>query len=173
MIAKIIGSILVVVACSAIGFQMSKRLADRPRQIRQLRSSLTLLETEIGYGTRHLSEACTSIAQREQGIISHLFKEWGHRLSQMDGSSTYECFQEVIEQCWKITAMGKAEKSILLSLCQTLGMSDRENQLHHLHLTKTNLEVEEDLARDEQARYEKMYKSMGLLTGILLAILLI
>lgn len=173
MITKIMGAGLVILACSAIGFQMSRRLAERPRQIRQLRSALSFLETEIGYGKRHLSEACFTIAEREQGVISHLFKEWGQRLSQMDGSSTYECFQEVIEQNWKLTAMGKAEQSVLLSLCQSIGMSDRENQLHHLHLTKTNLEVEEHKARDEQNRYEKMYKSLGVLTGILLAILLI
>lgn len=169
---KLLGACLIVIASTLVGFQLAGNVAQRPRQIRQLRSALAYLETEIGYGTRPLVQACRQIASRELGPVSGLFAACARNLSQMDGASTYECFQRAVEQEWKTTALTKAEKMIMLDLGQTLGISDREDQLHHLALAKSNLEVEEEKAREEQARYEKMYKTMGVLSGALIVILM-
>jgi stage III sporulation protein AB len=91
----------------------------------------------------------------------------------LDGESTYECLRRAVEAEWDHTALSKTEKEILLNLCRVLGCSNREDQLHHLRLADTQLEVEEAKAHDDQAKYEKMYKTMGILAGALLVILLL
>jgi stage III sporulation protein AB len=169
---KLMGACFVITTSTWIGFQLAKLIADRPKQIRQLCAALSMLETEIGYGTRPLLQACAQIGERDLGVISRLFQACRDHLAQMDGASTYECFRQAIVSEWKSTAMKRAEQSILLNLCQTLGMSDREDQLHHLALAFTHLEVEERKALEEQKQYEKMYKTVGVLTGALIVLLM-
>lgn len=169
---KILGACLVLVATSWMGFEIARSYRERPKQIRQLRSALSLLETEIGYGIRPLTVACQEVSLRTQDSISNLFNACGENLQQMDGASTYECFKKAIDQEWKNTAMKNPEKRILLDFSATLGISDREDQLHHLAMAKTNLEVEEKKSRDEQMQYEKMFKTIGVLTGALIILLI-
>lgn len=168
---KLIGACFVLMTTTWLGFEKAKRYADRPRQIRQLRSALSLLKTEIGYGTRPLVQACGQMAKRMQRPISCLFQTYQYNLENLDGSSTYECFINAIEKEWGKTVLCDSEKGIMLDLGKTLGISDREDQLQHLALADANLEIEETKAREEQAQFEKMYKTMGVLCGALIIIL--
>lgn len=170
---KLIGGMLVLLATSWLGFTLAGRVRERPKQIRQLRSYLSLLQTEIHYGTRPLAEACANIAEHGDNAVSALFRAGSEQLMRRDGSSTYECFKRAIEQEWKQTALQQREQDVLLQLCQVLGSSDRHDQVHHLTMACEQLELEEKRARDEQDRSEKMYKTMGVLTGALLVILMI
>ncbi len=169
---KIFGACLVLIATSWMGFEIARSYRERPKEIRQLRSALSILETEIGYGVRPLTVACQEVSLRTRGAISKLFASCAENLKQMDGASTYECFQKAIDQEWKHTAMKNPEKRILLNFSNTLGISDREDQLHHLAMAKTNLEVEEKKAQDEQMQYEKMCKTIGVLSGALIVLLI-
>lgn len=172
MMFKLFGASLIIIATTWIGFATAHTYRQRPKQIRQLRTALSLLETEIGYGIRPLEQACRGIALRLDGAIATLFATCADNLSQFDGLSTYECFSQAINQVWKQTALKKSEKAILLDFSKTVGTSDREDQLHHLEMTSTNLEVVERQARDEQLQYEKMCKTLGILAGALIVILI-
>jgi stage III sporulation protein AB len=170
---KLLGSCLVLIATTWTGFYIASRFAQRPLQIRQLRSALSLLETEIGYGARPLKEAAHSIAMRMDGPVGRIFARFADNLQKLDGASTYECFAEAIQEEWKNSQLGQAEKQILLDFAHTLGGSDREDQLQHLIRARMNLQVEEEKAREEQQQYEKMIKTLGVLSGALLVILMI
>ncbi|MGA9172427.1 MAG: stage III sporulation protein SpoIIIAB [Thermoactinomyces sp.] len=170
---KWVGAIFILIASTWTGFLLAGNLRERPRQIRELRSCLALLKTEINYGVRPLADALARIAQTVSGALSRILESGSKNLLSMDGESTYECLRRAIEDEWRLTSLTKTEKEILLKLCHVLGNSSREDQLHHLELAATQLEVEETKARAEQERYEKMYKTMGILAGALLVILLI
>lgn len=170
---KLLGAVLIALASTSIGYGYAKKLVRRAQEIRQLRACLSLLETEIHYGTRPLAEACEYIASREKGAISRLFALSSQELRRIDGGSTYQCFQKAVERAWQETALKEDEKNIFLRLAQVLGRSDRVDQLHHLKQACVQLGIEEEKAREEQRRYEKMYKTLGILSGILIIILMI
>lgn len=169
---KLIGCILLLLATSGIGFVFAGKLAARPKQIRRLIHALAILETEIGYGSRNLAAACQSIGERNLDNVSKLFQNMTLRLTTMDGAATYDCLQLAVQDWWPTTAMKTSEKEVFLQFCKTLGKSDRHDQLTHLALVKQNLQVEEQKAREEQVQYEKMVRTLGVLTGALLIILL-
>ncbi|MGA8941735.1 MAG: stage III sporulation protein SpoIIIAB [Thermoactinomyces sp.] len=169
---KLLGAVLVILTTSWIGFQLAAELRLRTRQIQELRSSLALLKTEIDYGTRPLAEAWERIAEVADSDLRRLFRRFGRNLRTMNGQSTYECLRLAIDSEWQKTAMGKDEKGILLKLCQVLGSSNRSDQLHHLEIVAENLLMEEQKAREEQEKYEKMVKTLGILSGALLVILM-
>ncbi|ERI08046.1 stage III sporulation protein AB [Aneurinibacillus aneurinilyticus ATCC 12856] len=169
---KLLGASLIILAGTLSGMQLGGYLAHRPLQIRQLRTGLTLLETEIIYGSRPLPEALASISRRLTGSGARLFSRTAEILAQEPEWPASECWHSAVQQVWPKTALKGPEKDIVLQLGSVLGQSDREDQRKHIRLACANLEHEEASARDNQQRYEKMCRSLGVLSGILLVILL-
>jgi stage III sporulation protein AB len=69
--------------------------------------------------------------------------------------------------------MKPPERDALARLGATLGGSGREDQLKHVRLAALQLQAEEAAARDEQQRYEKMCRSLGVLGAALVVIVLL
>ncbi|MBB3109170.1 stage III sporulation protein AB [Paenibacillus phyllosphaerae] len=170
---KLIGAVLILFAGTMIGFQQASRFAARPRQIRQLIHALQRLETEIGYGYTPLPEAMSNTAIHLPEPIKSMFHEVCRLLAQDNELSFRECWEQAVVKHWPSTAMKSAERSALIRLGTSLGISDRDDQIKHLKLAETQLGAEEEAARDEQARYEKMSRSLGVLVAALVVILIV
>ncbi|MDG4655591.1 stage III sporulation protein SpoIIIAB [Ectobacillus antri] len=168
---KLIGAVLVVSATTCIGFQYAKKMSERPRQIRLLKTALQSLEAEIMYGHTPLREAAQRLEAQMPKPINWLFQSFQKRLE--NGNQTVrEAWDDSLGEIWKLTALKQTEKEILKQFGETLGQHDRESQQKHILLCINHLEREEDEAKDAQARYEKMMKSLGILAGLLIVILL-
>ncbi|XEC92855.1 stage III sporulation protein SpoIIIAB [Paenibacillus tarimensis] len=170
---KIIGAMLVLFAGGMIGFQQAARFAARPRQLRQLGFAVSQLETEIGYGYTPLPDALIRAVKTLSEPVAGLFIRAAALLEDAKGLSFNECWEQAVKEHWQHTAMRENEKAVLLRLGSSLGISDREDQLKHLRLALLQLKSEEDAARDDQARYEKLSKSLGILAAALIVILML
>jgi stage III sporulation protein AB len=169
---KFVGALLVLLAGTLFGFFQAQQLSRRPKQIRQLILALGRLETEIAYGFTHLPDALTALSRQSAEPLSRMFGQMADQLNAAAGRSVNEIWQAAVRDGWKLTSMKEAEKEIMLQLGVTLGQTDREDQVKHLRLGVAQLQAEEELARDEQKRYEKMWKSLGVLSGALVVILI-
>ncbi|MCR2803120.1 stage III sporulation protein SpoIIIAB [Paenibacillus soyae] len=170
---KLLGALLILIAGTLIGFQQAARFADRPKQIRQLSHSLQRLETEIGYGHTPLPEALLRTAEASSEPVASLFGGTAERLSMADGLTFQQCWEQSIKRGWNETSMKASEQGVLLRLGSTLGISDKEDQMKHLRMALLQLQAEEDAAKDDQRRYEKMWKSLGALLAVLIIILML
>lgn len=170
---KAAGAVLIIFAGTLIGFLQASRFAKRPRQLRELGHGLHRLETEIGYGYTPLPEALRRTGAPMEHPLSVLFMSAADRLDRPDAPPFESCWEQSLSDCWPSTAMKKAELATLKRLGSTLGMSDREDQLKHLRLAQQQLRAEEDGARDDQARYEKLSRSLGILIAALVVILMV
>lgn len=164
---------LVLFAGTMIGYLQAARYAARPRQIRQAMHALQRLETEIQYGQTPLPEALGRLAGIVPPPISGIFADIGNSLGGQDGRTVRESWENAITARWPSTAMKAPERDALLRLGTTLGASGREDQLKHVRLAMLQLQAEESAARDEQHRYEKMSRSLGLLGAALVVILML
>src|SRR5690606_39961913 len=69
---KMIGAIFILAATTWAGFEYSKRLSIRPKQLQQFRNALETLEAEIMFGHTPLGEAARRISkQMAEPIASH------------------------------------------------------------------------------------------------------
>jgi stage III sporulation protein AB len=168
---KLIGAILILFAGTMIGFYQALQLSRRPRQIRQLIQALQRLETEISYGLTPLPTALLTISRQISLPLSQIFLLAGEQLTSF-GRTTEESWRYAIDAAWQDTAMKVTEKEVFQQLGLTLGLTDREDQIKHLRLTVSQLQAEEMTAWEEQKRYEKMWKSLGLLSAALVVILM-
>ena len=169
---KLIGAICILFSGTMIGFYQALQLSRRPRQVRQLIQALQRLETEILYGFTPLPDALRTISRQLATSLAQMLRNVAEQLSDSGGRSTEEVWREALQTGWKHTAMKQTEQEALLQFGLTLGISDREDQIKHLRLTVSQLQAEELTAWEEQKRYEKMWKSLGLLTSALVVILM-
>ncbi|QGQ97114.1 stage III sporulation protein AB [Paenibacillus psychroresistens] len=169
---RLIGACLILFAGTMLGFYQALQLSRRPRQIRQLVQALQRLETEISYGFTPLPSALLTISRQIPQPLSQLFHQVGEQLAGSGELTTEESWRSAIDNCWQHTAMKSTEKEAFLQLGLTLGITDREDQIKHLRLTASQLQTEELTAGEEQKRYEKMWKSLGLLSATLVVILM-
>lgn len=169
---KIIGAILIVVATTWTGFEWAKQLSERPRQLRALKTALQSLEAEIMYGHTPLHEASRRLAAQLPHPLTLFFEKFAKKLVGTE-TTVRDAWEESLKEIWSITAFKKGEFEIMKQFGETLGRHDRLSQQKQIMLTLTHLEREESEARDKQMKYEKMVKSVGFLTGLLLIILLL
>lgn len=169
---KLIGSAIILFSASMVGWQIGKYYAHRPVQLRALLLALQLLETEIVYGLTPLHRAFVKIGRRVTQEIGIIFQKAAEHLQAEEGLSTQACLQKAVDQNWSATSLRKEEREVLVSLGYVLGSSDRDDQQKHLRLAITHLRGLEEEARADQSKYEKMYKSLGFLGGLLVVILM-
>nr|WP_279588890.1 stage III sporulation protein SpoIIIAB [Paenibacillus castaneae] len=168
-----LGAILILFAGTMIGFQQAARFAERPRQLRQLAHALQRLDTEIGYGHTPLPEALERTAVATPEPLASLFRKAASGILETESFTFRESWEQAINLHWDATSMRGNEKAALIRLGSTLGISDKEDQMKHIRLALLQLKAEEDAARDDQGRYEKMWKSLGILIAVLIVILMV
>lgn len=167
-----IGAIFIILSTTWAGFELSRHLSERPKQLRMLRTALQSLEAEIMYGHTPLHEASRKLAAQLPKPISIIFERFSQKLTTME-TTVKIAWEESLQEIWKITALKKSEYEILIQFGETLGKHDRATEQKQIILTLTHLEREESEARDKQQKYEKMMKSLGFLSGLLIVILLL
>ena len=169
---KLVGAILIIGASALYGFYRASMFAERPRQIRAIIHVLNRLSTEIGYGSTLLPNALGKLSSQTKKPLDQLFSSIAGKLQPGMSITVKEAWQASIEEHWSRTAMKLPEKEALLELGQSLGVSDREDQMKHLQLAVKQLQHEEAEASDEQWKYEKLCRSLGVLGGALIVILI-
>lgn len=169
---KLVGAIIIMAATTWTGFEAARNFSLRPRQLRQLKSALQSLEAEIMYGHTPLHEASRRLAAQLTEPISKFFEKFSARLTDTE-TTVIEAWEESLNEVWKLTALKQSEFEIMRQFGETLGRHDRKSQQKQIMLTLAHLEREEAEAREKQMKYEKMMKSLGFLTGLLLIILLV
>lgn len=173
---KFAGILLVLLAGGLIGMVQSAKYAARPREIRTLLHALQRLETEIGYGHTQLPDAFAVLADIVPRPLRRLFADMAAALrasAAQSGQTAKEIWDATIREHWPATAMKAGEKEALLRLGATLGRSGRDDQIKHIRMAVLQLQTEEAAAREDQRRYEKLSRSLGLLGAGLIVILLV
>lgn len=169
---KLIGCLCIMLACTGAGLTIAQGFVNRTREIRQLQNILSYIETEIMYGQTPLNQIVENIARRESGIIADVFQKISLEVNQGERDFA-ECWQQSFLHLQNISSLKEPEIEIMLQIGKILGKSDRINQQKNLRVALTHLQTEEQNALEQQKRYERLSRTLGVLVGILLVILLI
>ncbi|MFD1850596.1 stage III sporulation protein SpoIIIAB [Oceanobacillus bengalensis] len=169
---KWIGALLLILATTWMGFEWSNRLMKRPKHIRQLKNALQILEAEMIYSQLPLQDAFMNIANQLPNPTSSFFKTLGKNMQEKN-VDLYDVWKINVEKFMQLSSLGPNEKEILNQFGRTLGQHDFYQQQKHIQLTLTHLDRELEDARDNQFKYSKLAKSLGVLAGLFIVLLLI
>ncbi|MEW9677505.1 stage III sporulation protein SpoIIIAB [Lentibacillus sp. L22] len=167
---KWIGALLFISMTTWIGFEISKRIDDRPKHIRQLKNALQILEAEILYSQLPLQEAFLTIAKQIPNPSRSFFENLGEAMEK-DDVELADLWERQVNVLMQQSSLKKIEQEILLQFGQTLGQHDFTQQQKQIQLTVSHLDRELAEARDDQYRYSKMAKSLGILCGLFIVLL--
>lgn len=172
MVIKIIGGVLVVLACSAAGYLYSARFFQRVQDLRLLQSYFSILENEMNFACNPLIEAFERICSNASSGVTAFFNATIGHLRQNDGMSAGDAWEKAVkENCMK-TALNREDEAILLSFGKLLGSTDLDGQIRNIRHTVEQIRGQGQKAEDARSKNEKMFRSLGLLGGLAIVILL-
>jgi len=170
---KIISAVIIVAVCGLIGALVANNFKMRPWQLRQLQAGMQMLETEIAYAATPLPEALMKIARQIQHPMNKLFEISGQALLSRDSFNVRDSWQKGLRELAEISSLTEKDLALLENLGHNLGLSDREEQIKHLLLTKEQLKHHELVAEEEKAKGEKLWRYCGFLTGLFIILLIL
>lgn len=171
LLAKVVGSALILGCTSYAGWQVAGRYARRPRELRGLQTALAVLQTEIEYGSTPLPEALHAASLSAEPSIAGIFTETARRMNEGGGITAGEAMRDAIKAESGATALQESDLEVLRSLASILGSSGRLDQVRHLRLALERLSGEEARALEERSRYERVAKYAGVLSGAALVLI--
>lgn len=170
---KIISSLMIVACCSFLGLQAANAYALRVKELRMLQMALAHLESEVINYATFLPEAVERVAALLQGGVKEFFDDFSYRLQRRSGDTASEAWEKALNS-WKGQLHITAEDAqILLTFGKVLGVSDRESQQRYFQIIQSQLRNQERKAEEACLKYRNMYRNLGVLSGLALAIILL
>jgi len=169
---KVLGAVLFVSMTSWIGFDMSFQLSKRTKQIRQLIQSLHILEAEMSYSQSTLQQIFEVISGKIPYPIGYFYELLEEELQEVV-PDFLDIWKQQLQHLKSISALKQNELDILEQFGRTLGQYTFIEQQKHIVLATQQLQSELEEAYEQQLKYGKVMKTLGVLIGILIVLLLI
>lgn len=170
---KLVGCLFVIISSSGIGFLLGSRFGERVEDIRNFRTSIQMLETEISYSHTPLPEAFVCVAKKSGGAVRAIFEHVGDSLGSRRSGNVGDAFASALNRSSGSVSLSPEDMGILKSFGHSLGCSDVDGQMKCFKLVSKQLEAQQAKAEQERGKNERMYKSLGVLTGLAVSILLL
>lgn len=165
---KLIIYICIFLSCSAIGMLISKKYEDRVEQLKEFKNALNMFKTKIKFTYEPIPEIFEQISDQIKTNAGKTFK-------------LASCNMEVLTagEAWNIAvdtsmlSINEEDKNILKNLSRLLGQMDVEGQISQIELTSKFLDEQIEKAEKERMKSEKMYRTLGMVIGLAIVIIII
>lgn len=161
---KLVGAVMTAFACGYFGFYISTNLKTRMTSLSEIVSSLEMLESEINFSINRLKKAFERIDK------NGLFKSASEKIDEIGIKKAWE---NAIENNSGRLCITDSDKDILLMLGKNLGKTDTDDQIKNIKYIKTMIASQAKQATEEYNRLGKLYRSGGVLVGVMAVIILI
>ena len=154
---KLIGACLVMTGCMGLAQCRIRRDKKRKLLLNNLQKLFVMLHSEIQFRNLTITEAFFQISRRIDSQLAAFLIEIGEEWKQKRGESVLK----------------KEDLAWLKEIGEGLGSFDRMEQVRHIELLLKYLEDELKVCEETVRESEKLYKTMGLLGGIFIIVLLL
>lgn len=174
---KMLGCALVLAGSSGYGVWLANRYRRQLAEAEQLRQMIFLLKGQIIYANAPLHEALEAVGKRSEGEFAALFVRAAERIARQDGEMFSAIWKQEVEQLGRESgsdfALSKEDRQALAALGEHLGFLDREMQERNLLLYLEQLDLRIQQLREHKQERCRLYTSLGVMSGLFLAILLV
>ncbi len=167
MVLKWLGSGLIVGAATMAGLWKARSLSCRVESLIRLKTALSVLESEITFSANSLKQAFLRIERTVDA--AGLFAQAGEDIISV---GVEQAWKQAVDSRKKTLCLTEQDADLLKTLAAELGMTDRENQIKNIRRVSALLEAAAGQARADYEQTAKLYRSGGLLAGLLFVILL-
>lgn len=173
ILVKFISSIGIFLSCAILGQLYGGKYSTRLQNLIYLEQCIKILETEIVFGATPMPDALHNVFKKGNSKVSFVFEAIKEDLIVNKPNNLISSFISVENMLYSKLSLKKEDVEMFLSLGRVLGTSDRNDQQKNFQLTLNQINSLIYEAKDEKYKNEKLYKSLGVISGIGLIILLI
>lgn len=170
---KVIGAILIIGSCGALGLSARQELRRRIAAIDGCIKAVDRIESEIACCQTASRDLIDLLAREGDEQIAPVFRRMAEHLDRADGLSLGYKWRRAIEDVGPVCGLRADEIGILSDAAGFLGRYDSEQQLRSLRLTAARLEGVRSEAGEDLKNKGNLYRTCGLTLGVLAVILLL
>ena len=153
---------------TGIGILISKMYENRVKELRQFKNILNIIKTKIKFTYEPLAEIFNQISQEKSSKIEEIFENMTYKLA--FENVKYSWMDAIQEADISIT---QEDKDILKELGKVLGQTDADSQVNEIEVTESFLNMQIEKAEEARKKNQKMYKTFGIVVGLVFVIILI
>jgi len=165
---KILGISFIALSSAAVGFQMSAMLRKRCALMRELDNLLQLLEQEIVTCGTPLPHAFALLSASTDGIWENVFSGIAKEMDKNRWATPHEAAQIVLNQ-----VHDRDISEIMLPMMKKMGKYNIEAQTQGIESARRQLRMILQELEQERKMKSKTFQTLGICTGLAVAILLI
>lgn len=169
LIFKIIGTIITVLATSFIGENKSRGYRDRVKYLENMQLCASLLENEIKYTQTPIGEAFDKIKNNFEGVIKNILLYVCTEIKNQTDYPVYKIWNDAVD--FNANCLNKNDIDVLKSFGNHLGDSDVEGQIKNINVFNSRISYYLSIAISESEKGCKLYRNLGVYSGLLLAVL--
>lgn len=168
IIMKYIILLLLLISSSYIGILVSKKYQNRVKELKEMKSLLTIFLTKIKLTYEPIPQIFAELGDKENSNISYIFKIASEKMKEMPAGQAWLKALKLQNSNLK-----KEDIEVLKGLSNLLGKVDLEGQTSEIELVENFLDKQIEKAEEESKKSEKMYKTLGITVGLAMVIVFI
>ncbi len=162
--------VLIFILANLIGSIGAKKYVNREKELKELKIAINILESKIRFTYEPLKEIFFQISRTLKTNIKVIFTQAGEYI---ENGKTYEIWNKSINEAEKMLNLTVEDLDILKDMGKMLGKTDVEGQIAQIKITSNFLDKQIEKAEEEKRKNEKLCKSLGAITGLIITIILI
>lgn len=152
---------------TGIGILISKNYENRVIELKEFKNILNVMKTKIKFTYEPLAEIFKQISKDNQTNVEKIFGQMANQLTYYPAKDTWEnCIQNAD------ISIKQEDKDILKKLSKLLGQTDVDGQISEIEVTQNFLDAQIEKAEEEKKKNQKIYKTLGIVTGLVFVIIL-
>lgn len=168
---KVIGAIFIFCATCLFGFDLSHRVKERVELTKHLLLSLQMIEAEMRYSQLPLQQIFQHVSEKTISPLGRFYHYLATKLKEHQPYFT-DVWDEAVERLVRETPLTKNVQILLQQFGRNLGQHSFIEQEKHIKLVMYHLEAELNEAQEQKRKYETMFRTLGILVGLFIIIVL-
>lgn len=165
---KMIILILIFITSTLIGMMLSKKYVNRVKELREFKNALNMFGTKIKFTYEPIPSIFLEISEKITGNIGKIFQTAAEYMTETTADIAWK---KALDTAY--TNMKTTDIDTIMGLGRLLGTTDVEGQLSEIKLVDEFLNKQLEDAEFEKRKNEKMYRTLGIVSGLTITILLI
>lgn len=164
--------LLCCLSCTLLGMLHASRLKTRIRELAGLERMAMLIRQEIAYGRQPLPDIFERLGRRMEQPQADFLRALGGELKERENVCFGEIFSRQTDACLRTGSLRQEDLDSLKAMGAYLGYLDRDTQLHTLDMYLRDTEKKIGELSEQYPEKSRVCRTLGVMGGIFLAVLL-
>ncbi|MBR3697290.1 MAG: stage III sporulation protein AB [Clostridia bacterium] len=166
IILKFIICISIILICTYFGIEKAKTYEGRVLELKKIKSGFVFFKSKIEFTYEPIKDILEDISNSIYQNEENIFSRTKNNIKQQNVNIAWN---NAIDEEFKIN---KEDKDILKMFGKLLGKTDKKGQISEIDLSLNFVDKQIQKAELEKSKNSKLFKSLGVLTGIGITIIL-